>query len=100
MGDNRKRIAKKGLLRNERIEKLGIVDLGEVEMLKALARTCHDLAKVVVDWKRSDMRDVALGNYRIERYDGRVLGSERVQRCIDEVGDVLAARVGRLETET
>ena len=90
-----KRLEKEGLLDDPRIDKLGIVDLGEIEMLEALAKTHHDLAKVVTDWKRSDKRDFALRNFLIERYGGRSLRSERTQRRIEEVGDALATRVGR-----
>ncbi len=93
-----KRVEKQGLLSDPRIDKLGIVDLGEVEMLEALARTHHDLARVVADWKRSELGNFALRNYLINRHDGRTLRSERVQRRIEEVGDALAARVGTPET--
>ncbi len=57
-----------------------------------------DLAKVVADWKCSDMRDFPLRNYLIERHGGRTLRSERVQRRVEEVGDALASRVDRPET--
>jgi hypothetical protein len=90
-----KRLEKESLLDNPRIDKLGIVDLGEVEMLEALAKTHHDLAKVITDWKHSNKRTFALRNFLIERYGGRTLRSERTQRRIEEVGDALATRVGR-----
>lgn len=90
-----KRLEKEGLLDNPRIDKLGIVDLGEVEMLEALAKTHHDLAKVITDWKHSDNRNFALRNFLIERYGGQTLRSERTQRRIEEVGDALTTRVGR-----
>ena len=67
-------------------------------MLEALARTHHDLTRVVADWKRSELRNFALRNYLIDRHDRRTLRSERVQHRIEEVGEALAARVGRPET--
>jgi hypothetical protein len=88
-----KRVEKKGLLQNERIEKLGIVNLGEVEMLEALAQTNHHLARIVADWKHSDLRNVALRNYLIEHYDQGTLRARRIQGRIEEVMDALAARV-------
>ncbi len=91
-------VKKKGLLQEDRIEKLGIVNLAEVEMLEALAETRHDLAGVITDWKNSSLGNSSLWNYLIEHYDHRNLRSRRIQSRVEEVGDALAAQLGTPRT--
>jgi hypothetical protein len=89
-------VYEKGLLKGQSIEKLAIVNLPEVEMLEALAKTRHDLADILTDWKSSGLRNSSLWNYLIRRFEGKqaMLRPKRMEAQIGELFDELEGRLG------
>jgi hypothetical protein len=89
-------VDEKGLLKGQSIEKLAIVNLPEVEMLEALAKTRHDVATLITDWKSSGLRNSSLWNYLIKRFDSsqEKLRPKRMDAQIGELFDELEGRLG------
>jgi hypothetical protein len=85
----------KGLLKDDNIENLAIVDLPEVEMLESLAKTRHDLARIISGWKASSLAKVSLRNYLIRRFGSsrEKLRPKRMNSQIEELFNELDARL-------
>jgi hypothetical protein len=57
-----------GILRDARIRRLAVVDIGELEILEGLAEEGPTIIEVLEGWKGSSLHSVALKNYVLSRY--------------------------------
>lgn len=83
------------LLDDPRMDKLAIIDLGELEMLEGVAEQGHGVPKLLVEWQHSSLRNVALRNFLIRNYG--TISNFRPSRMEDRVDRTFKDVIARLQ---
>ena len=60
--------ASNGFLAQDRVRKLCVIDIGDLECLEGLAHHGHAMLAVLNGWKQSDLAEISLRNYLLETY--------------------------------
>lgn len=88
-------LREEGLLLDARIRRLAILDIGELEILEALAGEGHSVVDVLDGWKSSSLHEVPLKNYVISVFGGeRSFRPDRMQSRVDETFKTIVERLG------
>lgn len=84
-----------GLLSDARIGRLSIVDIGELEILEALAEEGHSVGDLLAAWKGSSLHAVPLKNYVISRFGGdRAFRPSRMRDRVESTFGTIVERLG------
>jgi hypothetical protein len=84
-----------GLLMDARIGRLAVVDVGELEILEALAEEGHSVVDVLSGWKSSSLHAVPLKNYVISEFGGeRPFRPARMKDRVEATFKTIVDRLG------
>lgn len=83
------------LLRDARVRRLAVVDIGELEILEGLAEDGPTIIEVLESWKQSSLHSVALKNFVIQKYGGeRAYRPSRMRDRVEETFRTISGRLG------